>query len=496
VSSSRVLARNTLWYGCVTVLGLVAGLLMSVVLARGLGPERLGDFSYASWFTRLLEAIAAQGLGLGTVRYTADAFGRGNPGRASGFLRLFTRAQVVMALSVVAIVVPLVLIVAPPALRVAYLAATLTVLPLSLEGIYMRATYGAQRYDLTARASAVKMTLHLVVTALVLKGGGGVAGVLVAQGVVTVFTCLLQRQYARSLYTAPAERLPAPVWREARSYIIPLAVVLLLEMLVWDRTEIFFLRLYVSSGELAFYSLAYGLAGRLIVLPNIVVGPLLPALAALHGTGDGVEFRRVYRRAVRYAMLVAAPLVAVSVAGAPGVVGLLYGERYAPVTWMFRVLVIVTLIGVLREVAWAALQAAGARRSILYGALVSTVLDLVLAVVLIPRIGTVGALVAASSAQIALTVWAVAAMRHATGARLPGLALVRIVTAGAVACGAALAVPVTASLGSVVASTLVGAGTFVVVALALGVPEPGEWQWMRDVTWRLVGARVAAQRSR
>ena len=469
---------------------------MSVVLARGLGPAQLGDFSYASWFTRLLEVLTAQGLGLGTVRYTADAIGRGNPGRASAFLRMFARAQVVLALSVVAIVVPLVLLLAPASLRVAYVATTLTVVPLALEGIYMRATYGAQRYDLTARASAVKVTLHLAVTAAVLHAGGGVAAVFIAQGVVTVATCLLQRHYARSLYTVAPERLPAVVRRDVRSYVVPLGFVALLEMLVWDRTEVFFLRFYVSSGELGFYSLAYGLASRLIVLPNIVVGPLLPALAALHGTGNGAEFRRVYRRAVRYAMLVAAPLVAIAAAGAPGVVGLLYGEAYAPVTWMFRVLVIATLIGVLREVAWAALQAAGARRPILYGSLVSTAVDLVLAVLLIPRVGTVGALVAAASAQIALTVWAVAAMRQATGASLPGFALARILTAGAVACAVALAVPVTASLASVMASAMAGITAFVGVAVVLGVPEPGEWSWIRETTARIVGARVAAQRSR
>ena len=496
MSSSGVLARNTLWYGSVTVLGLLVGLLMSVVLARGLGPDRMGDFSYAAWFMRLLETLAAQGLGLGTVRYTADALGRGNPGRAAGFLRRFTRVQIVLALSVVAIVAPLVLMFAPPALRLAYLAATLTVVPLSLEGIYMRATYGAQRYDLTARASALKMTLHLIVTAVVLYHGGGVAGVLVGQGVVTVLTCLVQRQYAHSLYTAVPERLPAPVWREARSFVIPLGAVLLLEMLVWDRTEIFFLRLYVSSGELAFYSLAYGLAGRLIVLPNIVVGPLLPALAALYGTGNREEFSRVFRRAVRYAMLVAAPLVAVSVAVAPGVVGLLYGERYAPVASMFRVLVVVMLIGVLREVAWAALQAAGARRSILYGSLVSTAIDLVLAVVLIPRIGTTGALIAASSAQTALAVWAMAAMQRGTGATLPGFAVARIVVAGAVACAVGLALSVTASVASVLTTALVAATTFVVMVAVLAVPEPGEWLWIRDLVWRAVGVRVATQRTR
>jgi O-antigen/teichoic acid export membrane protein len=397
---------------------------------------------------------------------------------------------------VAAIVVPLVLVFAPSGLRVAYLAAALTILPLAIEGIYMRATYGAQRYDLTARASAVKLTLHLAVTAAVLYHGGGVAEVLIAQGLVTVATCALQRHYARSLYTAPAEPLPGAVRREVRSYVVPLAFVVLLEMLVWDRTEIFFLRLYVSSGELGFYSLAYGLASRLIVLPNIVVGPLLPALAALYGTGDRAEFQRVYRRAVRYAMLVAAPLVGIAVAVAPGVVGLLYGEAYAPVTWMFRILVVATLISVLREVAWAALQAAGARRPILFGSLVSTAIDLVLAVVLIPRVGTVGALVAASAAQIALTIWAVIAMRRVAGAWVPFAALSRILTAGAVACGVALAVHVTASLGSVVGSVLAGTTAFVAVILVLGVPEPGEWLWLRDVTSRIVGARVAAERSR
>jgi O-antigen/teichoic acid export membrane protein len=34
----HTLARNTAWYGGLTVVGLVSGLPMSVILARGLGP--------------------------------------------------------------------------------------------------------------------------------------------------------------------------------------------------------------------------------------------------------------------------------------------------------------------------------------------------------------------------------------------------------------------------------------------------------------------------
>jgi hypothetical protein len=52
VSVRETLVRNTVWYGVVTVFGLAAGLVMSVVLARGLGPQQMGDFSYLLWVTR------------------------------------------------------------------------------------------------------------------------------------------------------------------------------------------------------------------------------------------------------------------------------------------------------------------------------------------------------------------------------------------------------------------------------------------------------------
>jgi O-antigen/teichoic acid export membrane protein len=491
----RTLAHNTLWYGCVTIFGLGTGLVMSVILARSLGPDRMGDFSYASWFLRVLESVAALGFAVGTVRYTADALGRGEPARAAGFLRFFTRCQLVSALVVTLLVAPLVVVWAPPSLRLGYLVGVATLVPVALEGIFIRAIYGAQRYDITARVSSIKMTLSLLATALALWCGGGVGGVLIAQGLVTCISCLLQRHYVRTLYPHAPERLATPVLLDVRAFVIPLSFVMLLEMLVWDRTEIFFLRLYVPSQELAFYSLAYGLAGRLVVMPNIVIGPLLPAFAALHGSGDRQEFQRIFRRAVRYAMLVGAPIVAIGGAIAPGVVRLLYGDAYAPVSWMFRALVAVTLVSLLREVAWSALQAAGARRSILYGSLASTVVDLGLAVLLIPRLGTIGAVIAASTAQIGLSLWAVESIRRMKGATLPGAALVRIVAAALVACAVTLAIG-SSSLALVLVGVAAGVVAFVLVGLALGVVERAEWARTRMFTGKVLGGRVAALLSR
>ena len=474
------------------MLGLGSGLLMSIVLARGLGPAAMGDFSYIIWAQRLLQSAAALGLGVATVRYTADALGRDEPGRAAGFFAMFLRWQVVSTTVVVIAVTPAILALAPPAMRWAFVAAILTLFPLTLEGIYMRATYGAQRYDMTARISTVKMMLTLALTAGVLVLGGGLATVFAAEGVAVFVSCLLQRRQALSLYPEP-EPVPRARLAEVRSYLLPLSAVALLEILIWDRTEVFFLRFWTTSQEIAFYSLGYGLAARIMVLPGIVVGPLMPALAALHGRGEHGEFDRVSRTAVRWAALVGAPIAAVGAALAPALIVLLYGEAYRPAAWVFRALVLVSAVGAMRQVAWTALQASGDRRAILHASIVSVVVDLGLAVGLIPWLGTVGAVIAASAAQLPISLWAFVAIYRMKGSSLPVRDL------GGVVLGAALAFAVAHAVGGdrhalplLAAAGMGGIATFVVTVSALRIVRPAEWKVA--VAWIGRAARGSAIR--
>src|SRR5207237_7225108 len=135
---------------------------------------------------------------------------------------------------------------------------------------------------------------------------------------------------------------------ELRRYLVSFSLVGVLETFVWERSEILFLKLWLPSAETAFYSLAFGLATRAMILPSIFVGALLPALASLHGAGDDREFARVYRMSLRSVALVGMPIAAVSAGVAPGLVSLLYGESYGSVALLFRILVAVSLLGVVR----------------------------------------------------------------------------------------------------------------------------------------------------
>ena len=147
----RALVRNTAWYGLVTAIGLVSGLLMSVVLARGLGPALMGELSYVLWVERTLTAVATLGFMFATLRYTAEAFARGEYDRAWGVVRRFLRLQVLSTALVTAAALPLTLAFAPEDLRGPLVVVSATLFLVSIEAIYSHALQGAQRYDITAR---------------------------------------------------------------------------------------------------------------------------------------------------------------------------------------------------------------------------------------------------------------------------------------------------------------------------------------------------------
>jgi O-antigen/teichoic acid export membrane protein len=297
---------------------------------------------------------------------------------------------------------------------------------------------------------------------------------------------VVQRRRAHALFR-PGPQAPTAAWSpELRAYIVPLSAVVVLDAIVWDRSEVFFLKLFTSSEEIAFYSLAFGLATKAMLIPEIAVGALLPAFAALHGRGAPAEFVRVYRTAIRYVALVGAPIAAVSAALAPGIVGWLYGDAYLPVARLLGVLAAVGLVSALRKVAWAALRAVGDRRCALTATWTAAVLNVGLAAALIPSLGTTGAVIANVAGQVTATVWVFVGMARAHGAAFPAAAVARIAACALLGlAGAWMVAGGSADLLRLGAGGAVAVGLFLAGVMATGVVGPREWTFLLASTRRL-----------
>jgi O-antigen/teichoic acid export membrane protein len=486
------LARNTLWYGLVTVIGLLSGLAMSVVLARGLGPALMGDFTFLAWMERTLEATALLGFGVALVRYSAEALGRGEPGVARGLIGLLFRWELVSVTIVMTATVAAALLLAPAHLRWPVIVLAVALIPITTESFFMRATYGAQRYDLTAQVSTIKMTLQMTVSVVAVMMGAGLFGLILVQCLAVLVSCALQTRGALSLYPREAAPVPEKTRAELRRYLVSFSLVGVLETFVWERSEVLFLKLWLPSEETAFYSLAFGLATRAMILPSIFVGALLPALASLHGARDDREFARVYRTSLRSVALVGAPIAAVSAGVAPALVALLYGDSYGPVALLLRILVAVSLLGVMRDVAWAALRATASRRAAVMAASVTAVIDLGLAALLVRSHGTMGAVIANTAAQVTLAVWAFVAIQRLKRPGIPVADLARIAGAAVLALLASSTMGAGHGVGSLIVGTTAGLLTYMMGCVLLGAVNARDWALLLASGRRFISSRARA----
>lgn len=470
------LVRNTAWYGLVTLVGVGSGLLTSIVLARGLGPQHMGDFSYVTWAWATLQAVATLGFALATARYTAEASVRGDRAGAWGFARHLRHRQLLATGLVVGLATPLVLWLAPTHLRWPLVVATLALVPITLESIDTHALYGAQRYDLTAGLSTLKMTLQIVVVVAALALGTGILGIVAGISLTLVLSWWLVHRSAARVYPEAPRAVAAGQRLEVRKYLLALSTVAVLDAVVWDRSEVFFLGLWGSAHDIAYYSLAFGLATRAMIIPEIAVGALLPAFSALHGAGNRGDFEAVYRTALRYVALAGALTAALTAALAPAIVVLLYGEPYRPAAPLLGALAGVALVSALRSVAWAALPALGDRRSALAATTVAAVVNLALAALLVRSHGTAGAVAANATGQLIATVWVFVALARRHDYRLPGYDLVKIAAAAILAFVIARLIAGSGvGFGSLVLGAMGGSVVFILTGVLTRVVGPGEW---------------------
>lgn len=485
------LVRNTAWYAVVTGVGLVSGLVMSVILARGLGPAVMGQLSYVIWVERTLTAMASLGYTFATVRYTAEAFARADGPPAWSVVRLFMRRQVVTTALVTALAAPLILLFAVPELKAPLLVIVAMLFAITIEGIYTHALQGAHRYDVTARTSTIKMGLQLAVAGVAVWQGASLTALLAAMGLTLVVSCLIQRHRARAVYRQSIAAAPAAMTADVRAYLLPLSVVAVLDAIVWDRSEVFFLGLYASSEDIAYYSLAFGLATRIMIIPAIAVGALLPAFSTLHGRGDPEEFGRLYTSVLRYVALVGVPLAALVAALAPSLVVWLYGDAYLPASPLVGVLAAVAVLSALRQVTWAALRGIGDRRCALVATAVAAVVNVALAAALIPRWGTTGAVVANVAGQMTAAVWAFAgmALTHRVGFPIADIAKTTLVGLLAWLVAWELAGDAHDPIRLVVAATA-GLAVYVLACVAARLLGPREWGLLTTSTRRLLAMRA------
>jgi O-antigen/teichoic acid export membrane protein len=495
--------RGGLWQSSAQIVPYAYTMVVSVIAARILGPERMGRQSFIAFVVVVAQTVCVGGLGTTLLRYVGELRGRHREGVLPSLVGLAWRVSAVMGAVGTLAILAVTAAGADPTL--AWLFAATAVLAGVLNSVPGSLLIGAQRWRSYAVIPLVTGAASVVATLIALLLGWGISGMLgvIAATAVARFVWMKALSH-RLLASLRGVREPLGALRsDVLRFALATSVPVILNLIVFQRSEFFFLERFSSDAQIAFYSIAFSATAALVAVPAAIGAILTPSVARLVGSGEFERIRRGYSRVLRLGLLFSLPVAAASLALGPALLRLVYGQRYAGAGEIFLIIVTMLPLVPLSGASSAVLTGYGRVRVLIAISSIAALTDLTLAAVLVPRLDAIGAAIANTCAfSVAALLLIGSTVRLVGGVQLGRRSVVRIAAVSVAAAGLARLVLVAGNSASI----WVAAVAVEVTALSLGavalriVPEEdatflvrvaGRGRWAR-VFERLSGRTLGA----
>jgi O-antigen/teichoic acid export membrane protein len=382
--------------------------LATLAVARALGPDRFGQWSYAMVMAGIV-AIASEA-GMSNATQKIIAAGRGAATSIVSVALGIRLAAVVTGLAVIGLYTAVV----PQPAGVSVLLVMLGVFGVVTQfTLFLQGSFRATaRPDLDAITRLAQQALLVgAVAACVVVGASAVAfaaAFAVTSIVSAVVVIAVLRGAIGNVWPRFDKRVCATVVREAWPFWLSGMF-----WVVYFRADVVTLSYLSSDRETGLYNLAYN-AFQLLTLPGaMLMAALFPSLSHLHAY-DGRSYARLRARAVSVAALLGAlACVAALVVSGPGVQAAL-GQDYGGSTNALRVLAVALIFVYPNYVLMQALSAADGQRKMLAVVATGAILNVAMNIALVPPLGGLGAALATVVTEASVLVLLLTASRRAT----------------------------------------------------------------------------------
>jgi O-antigen/teichoic acid export membrane protein len=483
---SDLAVRNGMWNGLSHVIGAGTGIVGSILVVNSLTPEAYGEFGYYLWLFGIVGTLGTLSLPNAITKITSELRGAGRSHEAISltFWVLLT-VTVLNALLAACLILGSFRGGSEEAWFLVAIAVAL--IPNGAAAVCRSFLWGKQRYrDVSAVVSGTSIAqLGFIVIAWQNEWstlGFVIATVLgtVAQSIV-LFLLLIRRYQSRLKIPA---RPQSTLWRHYVGFAGPFALALIIEVIIWQRSEIFFLERYGQLDQAGYYNLAYTFYGMLLTLGWAAVTGFYPAISHDFGSADWERIAYRFRQGALIAMVFAAPIALGGWVTAGPLITLFYGAKMQPAILVTRVLFLGLLPGTLAAMMGLTLSAVGGIWvHVKLGVLLSAV-NIALDLTLIPRWGAVGGAIANLAVQAAYSILLIVVLRKSYRLELPWRLFAKV---GAIAVMTTLFLPWLLSVYSL------GLGGLTVVIVLAAVFYLALLCWVVESVRQLVRTRIVGK---
>lgn len=434
-SRPRSLTHKTAWSSLASLTSIASFAVCNIVIARLLGPAGTGETAYALWLSTTAITLFALGMPQTITRFLAELEGAGRAGDAAQVGRWLVRRGYLGLLFGIAAVLGVEWsrgTSRPDAPTLALVAALF--LTQGAGVLHTAVLAGRQQFRTTSALNLVASVLQLsaIITGSVFAGlrgalAGYVAGALVLAVAGVRFAL------------GPIQRPEPAIWRRIRGYSFHVWAAMSVSLVLWSRTEVFFIERWWGRHEVAMFTIGLTVAQLATQGPLLLGSALVPHFAELYGAGDEARIASTYRALTRVIAFLVFPLCFVTAAASPILVPLLFGAAFAPAISNAAILIAVSAIGAVGSISSSLTQATERARFIAISGSLGAVVGLIAFSVAIPTWGAAGAAWTRAGLQIVLVAWGLWYVTTAIRARAPLRELFGIaVSAGVASAPAAL----------------------------------------------------------
>jgi O-antigen/teichoic acid export membrane protein len=469
------LVRSTALSFADTAISLTSAIIVSAVLARLLGPNRYGVYALVMTIVIFFHLLSRLGIAETVRRYVAELDGRAErpvaalvAGRGLVFALIAGgTAAVILALAAS----PMAVFFGRMELRGYLLIGAAILVPMLAGSVLRNVLRGLQQYQYFVRMNLFISPLWVAASLLVIVLGGGITGLLLVTLGLELLSLLVLGWWTRKeIGIRLGLTLPPALAQRMVRYNFAVAGLIVLNSVVWQRSELLFLGRFSGSEQVAFYNVSFALTGSLAALvPGPLLGVLLPGLTYARGAADPARFTAIFNTAVRYLAMLTIPICLFGIPLAGGIIQVLYGHQFAPASVVLQILFLSVFFAVLGDAAGSTLLGEESQGWLLKTGAIAAVGSLLLDFLLIPRFGSVGAAIANTVAQAG---WALAAfmplLRRVTGETWTAIAR-QAVLAAVIGGGLALLTLVAAPTPALVAAGMIALLLYVIGLDRLGL---------------------------
>lgn len=427
--NSKTIARNTAWYGLENAASFVTSLVTSIAIARALGPTKMGYIVYVTWVVSVTGSLGSVGIPGTTRKYMAEFLGMGD--RATARFIYLRTLSLQAAVATVATIGALVWVLhdAQPDYRIAAVLLVLSIWPAMVNFISAQANVAAETLsaNLPASIASTLTFFTLVLVSIGMHWGvTGIAASMFSMRAVDFLVRIVPTLRRILPWNAEGASVPADLPPRMFRFALQSVTGMILTLVVWDRSEIFLLRhLSTDIRQVAFYSIALGLADRLLIFPSVFAAATGASILAQYGR-DRSKLPAMTAASLRYLALASIPVHFIATAlSAPALLAM-YGSQYRGALLVATCAPLLCLPKAFVGPIQSLFESTDTQKYFLLATVFSSFVDIGVAWVLIPAHGALGACIGSGIAQaIAVALmWAIGI--HKYQIQLPWRFLVKV----------------------------------------------------------------------